>query len=575
MLHHFNQIQFPSQPTPPSLSPPNPGPSLSIPSQPNPKLRAACDECRLKKLKCTGEQPTCSRCGREGIRCIYSPQKPMGRPKKRQRMEAAEEDGEAFYPQPQQQQEGHVALLQPVSKPDRIGAAKEDSDFPPFAMEFSQASGNTTAATAAAADVTTTTSDWTSWEDFERFLGNGEELHPFLSSNNWSAEVPGQDALPGLTPDFATAFPSEGITPPVLNLPLELLLPQQAWLGKETSNGGVEWGIGEGDTSREDQFLGDGEPVTAPGRRGGWEDDLNLASALLPSIPTTTAQPQTPPPPNPQNHHRQPPPPPLPVPTCACLSTLYLTLSTLQQRDPHPSSSSSSSSSFPNTLLPLRTAMQTATSILTCRVCPGKFLSAVQNTQLLGTLLVCIAERFRVVVEGIEAEEGREGKGGEWRGWAKGVVWGEVYGRGGGRRRVGGMKGVVGDDGETDEEEEEGEEGDPSLRSSASTSSSSSSSSSSTFSLPSITATTTTEPPPIHFLALTKAMYDRQLAWHSSTKEVVTADGKVQTIPSLPEDFPRDREGKPIGGPSVRREDHMCLKFRGFAEKLVEGLDWS
>ncbi|RMZ00252.1 hypothetical protein D0862_06820 [Hortaea werneckii] len=572
MLHHFNQIQFPSQPTPPSLSPPNPGPSLSVPSQPNPKLRAACDECRLKKLKCTGEQPTCSRCGREGIRCIYSPQKPMGRPKKRQRMEAAEEDGEAFYPQPQQQQEGHLAPLQPVSKPDRIGAAKEDLDFPPFAMEFAQANANTAAtATAAAADVTTKTSDWTSWEDFEKFLDTGgAELHPFLSSNHWSTEVPGQDALPGLTPDFATAFPSEGITPPVLNLPPELLLPQQARMGKEISDGGVEWGIGEGDTSREDHLLSDGEPVTAPGGRGGWGDDLNLASALLPSITTTTAQPQTLPNQNPQDQN--PPPPPLPVPTCACLSTLYLTLSTLQQQDPHPSSSSAPS--FPHTLLPLRTAMQTATSILTCPVCPEKFLSAVQNTQLLGTLLVCIAERFRGVVEGIEAEEGREGKGGEWRGWAKGVVWGEVYGRGRGRRGGGGggMKGVVGDDGETDEEGEE--EGDRALRSSTSTSSSSSSSSCSTFA-PSITATTTTEPPPIHFLALTKAMYDRQLAWHSSTKEVVTADGKVQTIPSLPEDFPRDREGNPIGGTSVRREDHMCLKFRGFAEKLVEGLDWS
>ncbi|KAI7207381.1 hypothetical protein KC333_g9444 [Hortaea werneckii] len=239
MHHHFNHIPFPSQPAPPSLYPPNPRPPLPTPSHPNPKLRAACDECRLKKLKCTGEQPACSRCVREGIQCIYSPQKPMGRPKKRQRTEATEEDGEAFYPQQLQQQEGLLAPLQPASKPDQIG--EKDSDLPTFGMGFSQANENT--AITAAADVTTTTSDWTSWEDFEKFLGNGgggEELYPWLSSNNWLTEVPGQDALPGLTPDFATTFHSEGITPPVLNLPPELLVPRQA--RKDASNGGEGWG---------------------------------------------------------------------------------------------------------------------------------------------------------------------------------------------------------------------------------------------------------------------------------------------------------------------------------------------
>ncbi|KAI7162831.1 hypothetical protein KC349_g1706 [Hortaea werneckii] len=556
MLHQFNHIHFPSQPTPPSLSPPNPRPPLATPSQSNPKLRAACDECRLKKLKCTGEQPACSRCVREGIQCVYSPQKPMGRPKKRQRTEATEEDGEAFYPQQQE----HFAPLQPASKPSQTG--EKDSDLPPSGMDFAQANENTTAA--AAADVTTA-SDWTSWDDIEKLLGNGnEELYPWLSSNNnWSAEVPGQDALPGLTPDFATNFQSEGITPPVLNLPPELLLPRQAEMGKETSNGGGRWGVGEGDALREANYLSDGEP----GGRGEWGEDWNLGSTLLPSTTTTTALPLTPPPPpDPQDRRHQQQPSLLPTPSCACLSTLYLTLSTLQQQPPLPSSPDPPHS-FPQTLLPLRTAMQTATSILTCPYCPQKFLSAMQNTQLLGTLLVCIAERFRGVVEGIEAEATGKGKGEEWRSWAKGVVWGEVYGRGRRRKRGDGKEGCgeggVEDDGET--EEGRGEDDDPSLRSSPLPPSFST-----------LSPSTTTNPPPIHFLALTKAMYDRQLAWHSSTKEIVdAADGKVKTIPSLPEDFPHDREGKPIGGPSVRREDHMCLKFRGFAEKLVEGLDWS
>ncbi|KAI7118214.1 hypothetical protein KC337_g15367 [Hortaea werneckii] len=553
MLPHFNHIQFPSQPTPPSLYPPNTGPTLPIPSQSNPKLRAACDECRLKKLKCTGEQPACSRCVREGIQCIYSPQKQMGRPKKRQRVGAAEEEGEAFYPQ--QQQEEHLAPLPPTSKPSQMG--EKDSDLPPFTLDFSQANQNT----AAAADATMT-SDWTTWEDFEKFLGNGDDNLPsWFSSNNWSAEIPGQDALPGLTPDFANNFPSEGISPPIVNVPPELLLPRQTGVGK--------------DASRENDFLSDGRPIPAPGGKGEWGDDGNLVSTLLPPITTPTAFPLTPPPPppNPQDlhHHHQHQPSLLPPPSCACLSTLYLTLSTLQ---PHQSPSSPSSPSFPHTLVPLRKAMQTATSILTCPICPQKFLSAMQNTQLLGTLLVCIAERFRGVVEGIDKGEegkGEEGKGEEWRRWAKGVVWGEIYGRGSGRRRGRVVEGVEEDDGDGETGGKKEEEG-PSLRSS---STSTSSTSPSPFAATTTTTTANPPPPPIHFLALTKAMYDRQLAWHSSTKEIVDARGEVKTIPSLPEDFPRDRKGRPIGGPSLRKEDHMCLKFRGFAEKLVDGLDWS
>ncbi|KAK3337216.1 hypothetical protein B0T19DRAFT_351682 [Cercophora scortea] len=45
--------------------------------------RRACDECRGRKLACSKEPAGCARCVREGIRCNYSAQKPMGRPRKR------------------------------------------------------------------------------------------------------------------------------------------------------------------------------------------------------------------------------------------------------------------------------------------------------------------------------------------------------------------------------------------------------------------------------------------------------------------------------------------------------------
>lgn len=45
-----------------------------------------------RKLACSKEPDGCSRCRREGIPCHYSPQKPMGRPRKRPRDESNNED---------------------------------------------------------------------------------------------------------------------------------------------------------------------------------------------------------------------------------------------------------------------------------------------------------------------------------------------------------------------------------------------------------------------------------------------------------------------------------------------------
>lgn len=70
----------------------------------SPKRHAACDECselvkrlfrwtRLtssagtRKLKCSGDQPSCSRCVKQNLVCVYSIQKQMGRPRKRRREE--------------------------------------------------------------------------------------------------------------------------------------------------------------------------------------------------------------------------------------------------------------------------------------------------------------------------------------------------------------------------------------------------------------------------------------------------------------------------------------------------------
>ncbi|KAL8992007.1 MAG: hypothetical protein Q9169_007453 [Polycauliona sp. 2 TL-2023] len=58
-----------------------------------PKKHGACDECRLRKVKCSGELSRCSRCRDERITCHYSDKKPMGRPRKRRRDNHETQDG--------------------------------------------------------------------------------------------------------------------------------------------------------------------------------------------------------------------------------------------------------------------------------------------------------------------------------------------------------------------------------------------------------------------------------------------------------------------------------------------------
>ncbi|KAH7414509.1 hypothetical protein DE146DRAFT_38158 [Phaeosphaeria sp. MPI-PUGE-AT-0046c] len=56
-----------------------------IQTPPAAKLHTACDECRTRKLKCSGDKPNCTRCQKENLVCIFSVQKQMGRPRKRRR----------------------------------------------------------------------------------------------------------------------------------------------------------------------------------------------------------------------------------------------------------------------------------------------------------------------------------------------------------------------------------------------------------------------------------------------------------------------------------------------------------
>lgn len=58
------------------------GASSKLPRTDSRRLRASCDGCYLSKVKCTKENPTCTRCLNHGVVCKYSPSQRVGKPRR-------------------------------------------------------------------------------------------------------------------------------------------------------------------------------------------------------------------------------------------------------------------------------------------------------------------------------------------------------------------------------------------------------------------------------------------------------------------------------------------------------------
>ncbi|KAK4218210.1 hypothetical protein QBC37DRAFT_275446 [Rhypophila decipiens] len=101
--------------------------------------RRACDECRARKLACSKEADGCSRCKREGIRCNYSLQKQMGRPRKRPRGETEPETEVDNDHQNSSDQRVQLHVPAPFVPPPELGLNSFDFDFtfdPDLAMDL-------------------------------------------------------------------------------------------------------------------------------------------------------------------------------------------------------------------------------------------------------------------------------------------------------------------------------------------------------------------------------------------------------------------------------------------------------
>ncbi|KAJ5766013.1 uncharacterized protein N7511_003629 [Penicillium nucicola] len=58
------------------------GPSQVADEEPSRKMRETCNACQAAKIGCGHQRPTCARCEKQGLACIYSMSLPLGRPAK-------------------------------------------------------------------------------------------------------------------------------------------------------------------------------------------------------------------------------------------------------------------------------------------------------------------------------------------------------------------------------------------------------------------------------------------------------------------------------------------------------------
>ena len=215
---------------------------------------------------------------------------------------------------------------------------------------------------------------------------------------------------------------------------------------------------------------------------------------------------------------------------CTCSSSLFqhiTVLNCLETKYPNYD--------FPFVIHPLRAAMQGASDSMDCEECPKRFITAITNTQLIGTIITSVAASFSKVLstiskEATRAEEACEEKrfrlsdlntstshlhtGGlgcaaafdihlspqDWRKMAKKVILAEVYGAKHGNDCC------------------------------------------------------------ISFTQIVEKMEGRHQKF----------DHK-----NIPDDFPIDHTtGLKMGGRNMPKEDHLCLKFVQAGRKLMEGADW-
>ncbi|KAK0660014.1 putative transcriptional regulatory protein [Lasiodiplodia hormozganensis] len=325
-----------------------------LPLVPEPKKHAACDECRLRKLKCSGNRPACDRCARENLLpCVYSLQKQMGRPRKKRRRSADDEtnsdlmtNGAGIHGGMMMMRQGQEFVVNGGVN-EVVGWSDGDHHRP---REERNGGGNGTGVNCGIEGM--------GFGGFEGF-GFGEMVNGETSGEG----AGGPHATSGggtfeLDPNFSLDSLLTGDLADVMG-------------GNGSSVGGFN------ELQQEDRVAS----VASHSSQNGH------SLQNTPSVAHHDSSIQQPP--------FLAPSPGLP---CACLSTIYLTISSLHSLSSH---------NFPFCLPSLHSALVTARNVLQCPTCPHSMATATLNIHMLISLLMTVIDAVQKLLQDIDAEAAR------------------------------------------------------------------------------------------------------------------------------------------------------------------------
>ncbi|KIX06518.1 uncharacterized protein Z518_04494 [Rhinocladiella mackenziei CBS 650.93] len=313
--------------------------SAAFDADPSAKRHAACDECRKRKLKCSGEPTGCERCIKQNLICHFSPQKQMGRPRKRVKIDdfshkATMTTTTQPHSTSSQSQPPPPPAPEPAIDPELSGNAIERTNFENICNAPITQSIKRSSATARAQSAPESSSF--------NHSGGGSGVTSQGSSNASPSDAP--RTPPDGDVMSSVSYPTDVSLWPDFSDMTMLPMPVQ-------------------DSHEKDDFSSTDPSITHSHHHASQPVDLDADPSTLTQLPA--------------------------VPACPCLPNLYLTLSTLSTLSAFPVSS--------GTIDTLLNAHRTGRSVVYCSVCPQKFQSGSQNVMLGSVLITVLADHWQRV----------------------------------------------------------------------------------------------------------------------------------------------------------------------------------
>ncbi|EXJ85437.1 hypothetical protein A1O1_05801 [Capronia coronata CBS 617.96] len=343
--------------------------SAAFDADPMVRRHAACDECRKRKLKCSGEPSGCERCLKHQLICHYSAQKQMGRPRKRRKvndtpghLNNTSIEATGNYIPAIHQSALPVQPPLPTLQPLQTTVGQVDAELPALTIETANFEDICSAPISQAIKHSHIQARAQTHPRSPPCRDSGSDSATRDSDSTLLYDGLATAPVDGLAAGMATATTSYNTDvsqwPDFSDMTMLPMLVQDNHR-KENRSPQSPANFFPGTDGNDTFYMGAGAVI-----------DLDADPNSLAQLPA--------------------------IPDCPCLPNLYLTLSTLSTLSAFPVSS--------GTIDTLLGAHRTGRGAVYCEVCPQKFQSGSQNVMLCGMLITILADQWQRVRKATAAD---------------------------------------------------------------------------------------------------------------------------------------------------------------------------